>query len=103
MVGAMAWASIINSANAYVLDITREDERARGMSYITAGLSVGGTIGPFFTSLLMYVFQENFRLTFFILLIFCFPSFIVVLLLKEDQKNHVYAIFNKKSNYIKLN
>ncbi|MBD3230125.1 MAG: MFS transporter [Candidatus Lokiarchaeota archaeon] len=98
MLGAMAWASMINSSNAYVLDITNQSERARGMGYLSAGLSIGGTLGPFMQGLLLYLTGGNFRMSFLIISIFLIPSLSVSLLIKEDKKNHLYKIFNKISN-----
>ncbi len=95
---AVAWTALINSASAYVIDITNETDRARGMGYLNAGLSFGGTIGPFVAGFSLYVLNRNFEISFMILSLFAIPGIIACLFLQENRKNHVYKIFKKQSN-----
>ncbi|MHA1784615.1 MAG: MFS transporter [Candidatus Helarchaeota archaeon] len=97
---AIGWTSLINSASAYIIDVTTPQDRAKGMGYLNAGLSIGGTAGPFLAGLSLFIFNQNFQISFIFLSLFAIPSIILCLLIKEDKKHHVYEIFNKKSRII---
>ncbi|NHI92844.1 MAG: MFS transporter [Candidatus Lokiarchaeota archaeon] len=97
---AIGWTCLINSASAYIIDITTENDRAKGVGLLNAGLFIGGSAGPFLASLSLTIFYGSFQLSFIFLSLFAIPGIILCLLLKEDKENHVYQIFSKKSKII---
>lgn len=44
--GGIGLAFVMPSVMAYTADITSEQERAKGMSYVSAALSTGFLVGP---------------------------------------------------------
>jgi len=98
---AFSWTAIINSSAAYIIDVTNESDRAKGMGYLNAGLSIGGTIGPFMAGFSLFIFSHNFTLSFMVISLFAIPGIILLLFIKENRQTHVYTLFNKQSKLIK--
>ena len=94
---AIGWTCVINSASAYIIDVTTVNDRAKGVGFLNAGLSIGGTIGPFLASLSLYIFNGSFQLSFIFLSLFGIPGLILSFLIKEDKQDHVYQLLGKKS------
>ena len=94
---AIGWTCVINSSSAYIIDVTTVNDRAKGVGFLNAGLSIGGTIGPFLASLSLYMFFGSFQFSFIFLSLFGIPGIILCFLIKEDKENHIYEILKKKS------
>ena len=94
----VSWALIINGGAAYVMDVTVEADRAKGMGFLNAGLSIGGTIGPFLASLFLFMFSQDFRISFLLLSLFSTIGIALCLILREDKDTHVYNLLGRKSN-----
>ncbi len=93
----ISWAFLINGGSAFVMDVTVEADRAKGMGFLNAGLSIGGTIGPFLASLFLFMFSQDFRISFLFLSLFSIIGIILCLILQEDRETHTYHILGKKS------
>ncbi|MHA1300680.1 MAG: MFS transporter [Candidatus Helarchaeota archaeon] len=112
---ALSWCSIIISGTAIVTDITTRENRSTGMAWLNAGLSVGGTIGPLTSGLLLLILSHSlhtnitiggtfdplinlfsngnlvFILTFQIISLFSLAGVVILLKLKEDKAQHKYS------------
>ena len=97
---AFGWTCLINSSSAYIIDVTKKNDRAKGVGFLNSGLAIGGTAGPFLASFSLFMFLGSFQLSFFFLSLFGIPGIILCLFIKEDKKNHVYEILGKKSKIL---
>ncbi len=113
---AISWSTLITSATAIVTDITERENRSTGMGYLTAGLAIGGTIGPLISGSLLYYLSNSlnctisfgglfdpllnfltngnrvFILTFQLVSLFSILGILILLKLKEDKKKHQYSL-----------
>lgn len=97
---AFSWGCIITGGTAYVIDLTTQEDRAKGMGYLNAGLSVGGTAGPFLAGLFLFVSGLSFQWSFIWISLFSIPAIVLWGLQKEDRKTHSYKFIWQK-NYIR--
>ncbi|MHA1145098.1 MAG: MFS transporter, partial [Candidatus Helarchaeota archaeon] len=96
---AISWSAIISGCNAYVIDVTIPEDRAKGMGILNAGFSIGGTIGPILAGLFLFISFENFQFGFFAVSLFSIPAIVLCCFLVEHRKDHVYKFLWQKGGY----